>query len=309
LFKTLPNIQNNIGVIILGIVGGIASIIALVFYFVHRYSDKRKREEVKKKEEQIQQKQFEKQIEKQNEQIRIQQKQLLNTRFSSGIELLSNPNETVRIGGANNLYLLANEQKKDYLKPVCEILCGHIRTISSNAEYQEKYKEKPSSEMQAIINLLFKDKKDKSIFDDCIKNLERTFLYGVDFYRVSLSNVNFRHASLNKVNFDSTTLNKVNFNSAILGEVSFNFSRLSEVDFSPYKLLTGFNFNPTSLTKVMFNYAKLGNVSFQFATLRAVNFSDAELQKNVFFEGTVLENVCNEDITSKCSICYSLDLT
>ena len=155
-----------------------------------------------------QQKQFEAQIEN-------QQKQLRDTRFSLGVELLGNTNESARIGGAYNLYFLANEHRNEYLKPVCEILCAHIRTITSNKDYQETYKEKPSNEIQTILNLLFwKDKNSNLIFNDCEKKLMGTFLYGVDFVE----------ATLNKVKLESALLSKVNFQSAKLNDVDFSFT-------------------------------------------------------------------------------------
>ena len=96
----------------------------------------------------------------QDEQIKIQKeqfvKQLGDTRFSSGVELLGNPNESARIGGAYYLFFLAREFPDEYLNPVCEILCSHIRTITCSEEYQKKYENIPSNEIQTIIDLLFK---------------------------------------------------------------------------------------------------------------------------------------------------------
>ena len=96
------------------------------------------------------------QISEQNEQIKtqkvqfldqmnMQEKQLRETRFSSGVGLLGSVNESARIGGAYHLYFLANEFKDDYQETVCEILCAHIRTITGNDEYRAKYREKPSN--------------------------------------------------------------------------------------------------------------------------------------------------------------------
>ena len=73
------------------------------------------------------------QITKQEKQIQVQQeqfeKQFRNTRFSSGVELLGSPNESARIGGAYNLYCLANEYPNEYLNLVCEILCAHEQSL------------------------------------------------------------------------------------------------------------------------------------------------------------------------------------
>ncbi len=71
-----------------------------------------------------------------NSQTTLQQKQQRDARFAAGVELLGNPHESTRIGGAYNLYFLARDFE-EYRAPVCEILCAHIRTITSDKNYQE----------------------------------------------------------------------------------------------------------------------------------------------------------------------------
>jgi len=223
-----------------------------------------------------QQKQFETQINKQNDQIQIQQKQLRDTRFSSGVELLGNPNGSARIGGAYNLYFLANEYPDEYQHPVCEILCAHIRNTTSDKEYQEKYKEKTSTEIQTILNFLFRRRDNSSdlIFDRCFKNLEGAFLCGVDFFYRKIDNAHFRYAELNNVNF-------------YMAEViysHFDDSKLSDVDFGGADL----------------------EVGFKDTKLINVDFSDAKFGQMMYFKGTVLENYSREEITREGR---SLELT
>jgi hypothetical protein len=89
-----------------------------------------------------------------NKRITQQEKQGRDARFAAGVELLGNPHESTRIGGAYNLYFLARDFE-EYRAPVCEILCAHIRTVTGAKEYRDKYAEKPSNEVQTIISLLF----------------------------------------------------------------------------------------------------------------------------------------------------------
>ena len=161
--------------------------------------------------------QFDTQIGKQNDQLEIQQRQLSeqqkqqrDNRFASGVELLGNKHESSRVGGAYNLYFLARDHKEEYLTPVCEILCAHIRTITSDEDYQEKHKERPSNEVQTILNLLFlKQENGVSIFKnvDIFKDLRGTFLYGADFWQFELDNVMFGSAILSHSVFASAILN------------------------------------------------------------------------------------------------------
>ncbi len=227
-----------------------------------------------------QQNQFEKQIE-------VQQKQLRNNRFSSGIELLGNEKESTRIGGAYTLCFLASESPDDYLVLVCEFLCSHIRILTNDEEYQNRYSKKPSNEIRTIITLLFhKDQKGNLIFNNCIKNLRGAFLPGCNFYNAKLNNVKFR---------DSTLENAL-FSRALLTNVSFRGTQLKKIKFWQ-----------TDLAGVYFNHANLYDVGFWEAKLSDVNFKDAKIIKADFnkatldrtnFKNTVLEGFSNEIITS-----------
>lgn len=257
---------------------------------------------------------MQKRINKTDDQIQIQQKQLRDNRFSSGVELLGNSNESARIGGAYNLYFLANEYPDEYLNPVCEILCAHIRTITSDKDYQEKYKEKPSNEIHTILkHLLFrKNKSDKLIFDGCKKNLTEVFLCGIDFRNNTLSNVYFWNATLNNVYFDNAILNNIDFQFAELNRVYFISAKLNNASFSFISELSdarfdnaeldNVDFDGTVLSVVSFGGAKLNGVRFVSATLNGVHFSKiiesnnvnfgaARLRK-VFFVGAEISDVC-----------------
>jgi uncharacterized protein YjbI with pentapeptide repeats len=263
-------------------------------------------------------------------QIMSNDKQVRDTRFAAGVKLLGNQNESARIGGAYSLYFLASEHPDEFLNPVCEILCAHIRTITDEKEYQEKYSEKPSNETQTIINLLFKKEHDKLIFDEYSKNLAGTFLCGVSFTDAVLSNVDFKSANLrvsfwkaklSNIRFDyatlicsfqNATLNNVEFFGATLRDVSFTEATLSNVRFRCDVTLDDVDFLKAKLSDVIFSNvvpnfpnARIGgfsnpalnNVSFKDATFSDVNFWDAQLKENIDFSGTNLEGYKFEDIT------------
>ena len=218
-------------------------------------------------------KQFKEQTDKQVEQIKILQKQSRDNRFSSGVELLGNTNESARIGGAFNLYFLAKELK-EYRKPACEILCAHIRTITNKQEYKIKYTEKPSDEIQTILDILFKEDYGL-IFDNCDKNLVEAILIGAKLSEGTLSNVNLKFSVLNNVNFYKATLNNVRFHKATFSKVDFGSAKLSNVEFFR---------------------ATISNVDFNSAILSKIIFSFAIFQDKIDFTGTSLENVPLKEI-------------
>ena len=255
--------------IALGGIMGIISIIRLT----------QKRILIQEQQQETQREQFEKQNEKQD-------KQLLDNRFSSCVELLGNPKESARIGCAYNLYFLAEECPDDYLNPICEILCAHIRTITNEKPYLEKYREKPSNEVQTILNLLFqKDKHDNLIFDKCFKNFDGAFLGGTILSGATLSNVNFRNATLSIVDFESASLNKVDFVNASLKNVNFNNSDLYNV-----------NFMFSSCKYVGFYDAVLSKIDFRHVKFSDVDFWNAKLKDKVNFAETVLEKFSREEL-------------
>ena len=246
--------------------------------------------------------QVQNQISNQTTQIGIQQKQLLHSRFASGVELLGNQNESARIGGAYNLYFLASEYQKEYLNPVCGILCAHIRTITSDTVYQKKYKDKPSNEIQTILNLLFKNDKNL-IFTECDKNLEGAFLDSADFVSTSINKVRFSKAKMNKVRFNGK-INDVYFTDATLNKSTFQNIELTTVFFS-YAKLSGAEFYNATLSSVYFtgaifydftmnNHVKLKKGDFRdVKLLKNVNFSSTEFREVDFSNATLIEGEIN----------------
>jgi uncharacterized protein YjbI with pentapeptide repeats len=254
--------------------GGIICVIAIV-------KQTQKRIFLQEQHQESQQIQFQTQNEKQD-------KQLLDNRFSSCVELLGNPKESARIGCAYNLYFLADECPEDYLHPICEILCAHIRTITNEKSYQERYRVKPSNEIQTVLNLLFqKDRHNNLIFDPCYKNLEGAFLGGAILNKTVLRNVNFRSATLRIVDFESASFSKVDFVSASLRNVNFNSADLNNV-----------NFMFSSFSYVGFYGATLSNVDFRHVRFSDVDFWNAKLKEKVNLTETVLEKFSKEEIVS-----------
>jgi len=271
-------------------------------------------------------------------QIQSQDKQARDVRFASGVRLLGNQNESARIGGAYSLYFLANEHPDEFLNPVCEILCAHIRTITGEKEYQEKYSGKPSNETQTILNLLFKKDGEKLIFDECTKNLNRTFLRGFslmdgviskanfngakvsgNFGNATLNNVRFEEATIGPANFQNATLSNIECWNATLNNVWFMNSTLNDVRFRQGATLENVRFSNAILSDVKFSNVEhiafrdgniryavsegpqvtLSDVTFKDATFNNVLFWDAQLKDSIDFSGTAFEGLKFEDITRR----------
>ena len=83
-------------------------------------------------------------------------------RSRNAIEHLGHGKDSVRLGGAYELFHLA-EDTEELRQTVLDILCAHIRQTTGEYEYQEKHKvpedvedvSEPSEEVQSLLNLLF----------------------------------------------------------------------------------------------------------------------------------------------------------
>jgi uncharacterized protein YjbI with pentapeptide repeats len=256
---------------------------------------------------------------KQDEQFRaqteLQMRQQRDARFASGVELLGNPHESTRIGGAYNLYFLARDFEE--LRPaVCEILCAHLRSIAHKDKFPDKEHPAnyPKNEVQSIIDLLFRKHEtdesgeEVSIFLNEPKNLAEIFLSGIDFigeiemFVLLLNKINFRGTVLVEVTFGAATLTEVNFEEATLTKVNFYRSNLTEIGYSADFLittLTGVGFSGATLIdvgfwaailiEVDFGHVTLTQVGFEEATLTGVGFSGATLTEVTFREASLTE--------------------
>jgi hypothetical protein len=192
-----------------------------------------------------------KRITQQEEQFEKQQR---DARFASGVELLGNPHESTRIGGANTLYFLSRDFS-EFQEPVCEILCAHLRTIASKEIFVTNQQRYPENEVSTLFNLLF-SKRSGKIFVEQKKNLCGILLQG-EYKNMQLSHDYFNKSKLTDVRFvHPCTFENVEFHKATLEDITFANCKL-----------TGVEFNEATLTEV----------DFEGATLIYVDFSDTPL--------------------------------
>ena len=106
-------------------------------------------------------------------------------RLKNAIEHLGHASDSVRLGGAYELFHLAQDtEDEDLRQTILDILCAHIRWTTGETEYREKHKAKPSEEIQSLLTLLFVQKHDA--FGGLHVNLEESWLNGADLNKASL---------------------------------------------------------------------------------------------------------------------------
>ena len=119
-------------------------------------------------------------------------------RLKNAIEHLGHDRDSVRMGGAYELFHLAEDTEK-LRQTVMDILCAHIRQTTTGQttrgkDYQEEHKTKPSEEIQSLLTLLFAQKHD--VFKDCSINLQGSYLNGATLSLARLRKANLRYAHL-----------------------------------------------------------------------------------------------------------------
>lgn len=223
------------------------------------------------------------QLIKQTEQIELQSKSQRDSRFSKGVELLGNANESARTGAAYSLFFLAKDYPEEFAKPVFEILCSHVRSITTTEEYKTKNIARPSNEIQSIIDLLFQNPESIDLFKGLDADLKLSYLQGVGMIGVNLTAANLMGANLNFSIIYNTILENALLANAKLQYITIKGSNLSNANLEYSDL------KRANLSKINLSNANLSNAELLKVALSEVNLSDAQL---------IHSNLSNATITS-----------
>ena len=197
-------------------------------------------------------------------------------RLKNAIEHLGHEKDSVRMGGAYELFHLAEDTEElRQRQTVLDILCAHIRQTTGENKYREAQKAKPSEEVQSLLTLLFVQ--EYEIFKGCHINLQGSWLNGADLKearlekavltKAYLQGATLREAHLQGSSLSKAHLERTNLFIAHLEEADLLMANLQEAD------LTGVH-----LQEVKLEGAYLSGVSLGWAHLQGANLNQAELQ-------------------------------
>ena len=246
-------------------------------------------------------------------------------RLKNAIEHLGHESDSVRLGGAYELFHLA-EDTEGLRQTVLDILCAHIRQTTSEDKYREKYKSKPSEEIQSLLTLLFVQKHEA--FKGCHINLQESWLNGADIrgahlekailtkaylqgtilYKAHLQNANFRDAYLQGANLDIAHLQAAEFIQAHLQGAQLFRACMQGAEFFGAHL-QGARLYSASLQGARFGYAYLQEADLFFTNLQGASdmrapatFADRirqSIDKETKLRGAVFAGELNqEDVDS-----------
>ena len=179
-------------------------------------------------------------------------------RLKNAIEHLGHKRDSVRMGGAYELFHLAKDTKK-LRQTVLDILCAHIRQTTGGDDYQKKHKIKPSEEIQGLLTLLFMEEYD--VFEGCPINLQGSYLNGATLIQARLKKANLMEAQLQRAVLIKAQLQRTDFMEAQLQGADLSKAQLQGVsshEVSPLSL-AGFESKirnridePSNLTGIVF---------------------------------------------------------
>ena len=206
--------------------------------------------------------------------------------FKDGVEHLGSDKSSVRQGGAHALFHLALEDER-LRASIAGVLCAHIRETTGDKDYQERNKDKPSTEMQSLLRLLFTTEtvdegRLERFWEGITPDLNDGYFRGAE-----LSNARFPGAKLNSAQFQGASLRWAQFQRASLRWAQFQMASLWGAQFQMASLW-GVQFQRANLGRAQFQGANLGRAQFQGALLEGAQFQGADLER-AQFQGADLE--------------------
>ena len=190
-------------------------------------------------------------------------------RLNNAIEHLGHDRDSVRIGGAHELFHLAKDTE-DLRQTVLNFLCAHIRQATSGGAYQVEHKTKPSEEIQSLLTLLFVQ--EHAVFEDCSINLQGSYLNGADLSQARLKKADLRQVQLQDADLSKAQLQGVGLSKAQLQGIELFETQLQRADLSEVQL-----------QEADLMMAKLQGANFWGAQMQGAELMNAQMQGAVLW--------------------------
>ena len=212
-------------------------------------------------------------------------------RMKNAIEHLGHESDSVRLGGAYELFHLA-EDIKEWRQTVLDILCAHIRQTTGADEYRKKHKSKPSEEVQSLLTLLFVQ--DHEVFKGLHINLQGSWLNGVELRWAYLQGANLTHAYLQAASLYKAYLHGANLFEAQMHGAYLVRARLHDVSLYGVQL-QGANLGIAQLRGADLFEAQLQGVNLASAQLQGAILGGVQLQGAYLVDAQICGVRCEED--------------
>ena len=205
-------------------------------------------------------------------------------RLKLGIEHLGHGSYSVRLGGAYELFHLAQDTE-ELRQTVLDILCAHLRRTTRERYYRTQYPDKPSEEVQSLLTLMFVE--EHTVFEGRRINLQGSWLNGARLWKARLQEANLADAHLDRAELaqaqlQGSALRKACLNGAGLVDAHLHGADLAEVQGICSDLhrahLHGANLRYANLQGADLSEASLQGSMLDFAHLEVATLVSASLQ-------------------------------
>ena len=212
-------------------------------------------------------------------------------RLKNAIEHLGHNSDSVRLGGAYELFHLA-EDNPELCLTVLDILCAHIRRTTSENEYREMQESKPSEEVQSLLTLMFVQ--EHGVFTNLPVNLQGSWLNGAE-----LSGADLRLADLSEAHLRGVMLSGAHLQGALFFRAQMQGAYLVRAELDGASLyeaqLQGGNLGRARLPGADLFEAKLQGVNLAEVPLQGAILGGAQLQGANLRETQLRGVRCQED--------------
>ena len=212
-------------------------------------------------------------------------------RLKNAIEHLGHASDSVRLGGAYELFHLAQDTE-DLRQTVLDILCAHIRRTTGEVEYLKKHGGNPSEEVQSLLTLLFV--REYAIFEGCRVDLQGSWLNGAKLMNARLQGASFIGARLQGAILIDAHLQGADLTEAHLQEADLFRTHLQGAELFDAHLqgavLSGAHLQGADLSTAHMQGAVLSGAYLQGAGLSEAHLQGAYL-RDAHLQGAVLSGV------------------
>ena len=169
-------------------------------------------------------------------------------RLHNGVEHLGHESVAVRLGGAYELFHLA-EDTESLRQPVLDILCSHIRRTTGQDIYRRRHRSNPSEEVQSLLSLLFVSR--RGICRGLQIDLQGSWLNGATLCGAYLCGANLAEARLRGADVVGARLQGADLSWAHLQVAGLSWARLQGAE------LVGARLDAASLSRANLQGADL----------------------------------------------------
>ena len=212
-------------------------------------------------------------MDKQND---LTEKGHIDERFKVAVQGLAGEQPSVRIAAFYQFYYLAKDNPDmGFRSSIFDILCAHLRQITSDADYRENVgNKKPTEECQSLLDVLFK--KSRNVFSGMAADMKNAYLVGANLSTAELQQADFRDANVSDANFWNANVSKADFDHANVSDAFFARADVSEARFWGANVSEA-NFQHANVSAAFFGEANLSGGEFGRANVSGAKFWEANV--------------------------------